>query len=119
VAGFRAWLKLGYCGRKGETAIRIWVPIPASKAKLEAWRSAGADPAEKPRTLFRLGPVFHRSQVCELPPPAIPVTIDCPIAARIAGAGPPAMIRRPETLNYPGELPGSPRTMSAALPCRS
>jgi hypothetical protein len=24
VAGFRAWLKLGYCVRKGETALRIW-----------------------------------------------------------------------------------------------
>jgi antirestriction protein ArdC len=79
VAGFRAWLKLGYCVRKGERAIRIWVPIPPSKAKLEAWRERGADPADKPRTLFRLGPVFDRSQVEELPPPAIPVTIDCPI----------------------------------------
>jgi N-terminal domain of anti-restriction factor ArdC len=24
VAGFRAWLKLGYCVRKGESALRIW-----------------------------------------------------------------------------------------------
>src|SRR5947209_11040949 len=28
VAGFRAWLKLGYCVRKGEKAIRIIAPIP-------------------------------------------------------------------------------------------
>jgi hypothetical protein len=26
VAGFKAWLKLGYCVRHGETALRIWVP---------------------------------------------------------------------------------------------
>ncbi|MFL5844325.1 MAG: ArdC-like ssDNA-binding domain-containing protein [Solirubrobacteraceae bacterium] len=80
VAGFRAWLKVGYCVRRGEKAIRIWVPIAPSKAKLEAWRRAGADPAAKPRTFFKLGPVFDRSQVDELPPPAIPVTLDCPIA---------------------------------------
>lgn len=79
VAGFRAWLKLGYCVRKGESAIRIWVPIAPSEAKLDAWRRTGGDPAAKPTTHFRLGPVFDRSQIEELPPPAIPVTIDCPI----------------------------------------
>lgn len=30
VAGFRAWLRLGYCVRKGSRAIRIWAPIPPS-----------------------------------------------------------------------------------------
>jgi antirestriction protein ArdC len=79
VAGFRAWLNLGYCVRKGEKAIRIWVPIAPSKPKLEAWRREGADPAAKPKTFFKLGPVFDRSQVDELPPPAIAATIDCPI----------------------------------------
>lgn len=80
VAGFRAWLRLGYCVRKGERAIRIWVPIPPSKAKIAAWREAGADPDTKPRTHFRLGPVFDRSQVDELPPPSVLVPIDCPIS---------------------------------------
>jgi N-terminal domain of anti-restriction factor ArdC len=28
VAGFKAWLSLGYCVRKGETAIRIIAPTP-------------------------------------------------------------------------------------------
>lgn len=79
VAGFRAWLKLGYCVRRGETALRIWVPVPPSKKTLEAWRAAGADPHEKPRTHFKLGPVFDRSQVQELPPPAEPVPLDPPI----------------------------------------
>jgi N-terminal domain of anti-restriction factor ArdC len=50
VAGFKAWLAMGYCVRRGETALRIFAPCPPSKAKLKAWRDAGADPAEKPRT---------------------------------------------------------------------
>lgn len=79
VAGFRAWLKLGYCVRKGERAIRIWVPMTPSKAQIEAWRTAGQVPEEKPRTWFKLGPVFDRSQVEELPPPAQPAALDCPI----------------------------------------
>jgi len=58
VAGFRAWLALVYSVKRGERAIRIWTPIPPSKQKLDAWREAGGDPARKPRTCFRLGPVF-------------------------------------------------------------
>lgn len=79
VAGFRAWLKLGYCVRRGEKALKIWVPMPPSRRKLDEWRAAGADPKEKPRTGFRLGPVFDRSQVEELPPPAAPVPLDPPM----------------------------------------
>ena len=37
VAGFRAWLKLGYSVRRGCTShIRIWAPCPPSKRKLQA-----------------------------------------------------------------------------------
>jgi hypothetical protein len=61
VAGFKAWLALGYCVRRGENALRIFAPCPPSKAKLQAWRDAGADPAEKPRTFFRLTAVFDTS----------------------------------------------------------
>ena len=78
VAGFRAWLKLGYAVRRGERALRIWVPLPPSKAALEAWERAGADPASRPRTRFKLGPVFDRSQVDALPPPAQPAELDPP-----------------------------------------
>ena len=81
VAGFRAWLKLGYAVRRGERAIKIWVPVPPSKRKLEDWRAAGAVPADRPRTWFRLGPVFDRSQVDPLPPPAEPVSLDPPVVA--------------------------------------
>jgi antirestriction protein ArdC len=79
IAGFRSWLKLGYCVRKGETALRIWCPCPPSAKRLRDWQDAGADPAERPRTHFRLGPVFDRAQVAELPPPAEPLPLDPPI----------------------------------------
>src|SRR4051812_44758928 len=36
VAGFKAWLTLGYCVRRGEKALRIYAPCPPSKAKLDA-----------------------------------------------------------------------------------
>ena len=79
VAGFRAWLKLGYCVQRGERAIRIWVPIKPSRKQLERWEQAGSDPAERPRPCFRLGPVFDREQVGPLPPPATPAPLDPPL----------------------------------------
>jgi hypothetical protein len=42
------------------------------------WRDAGGDAAQRPRTHFRLGPAFDRSQVTELPPPAEPMPLDPP-----------------------------------------
>jgi antirestriction protein ArdC len=80
VAGFGAWLKLGYSVRRGEHGIRIWAPCPPSKQQLAAWRRAGADPDERPRTFWKLAAVFDRSQVQELPPPAVPAPLDPPIA---------------------------------------
>jgi antirestriction factor ArdC-like protein len=59
VAGFRAWLALGYCVRKGEACrIRVWARCEPSKKKLQAWRAAGANPAEKPKSFYRLEAVF-------------------------------------------------------------
>src|SRR3954469_25379401 len=50
VAGFRAWLSLGYRVRRGETCrIRVWARCEPSKKRLNAWRDAGADPAQKPK----------------------------------------------------------------------
>ena len=83
VAGFKAWLNLGYCVRKGEKAIRIYAPVPPSKRQLEEWKANGAVPAEKPRTFFTLTAVFDRSQVDVLPDRE-PVDVD---------AQPPAMVR--------------------------
>lgn len=81
VAGFKAWLKLGYCVTRGEHAvIRIWMPIPPTRKQLAAWKDAGGDPDHKPRTRYRLGPVWDRSQVQPLPAPAEPVPLDPPIS---------------------------------------
>jgi len=79
VAGFRAWLKLGYCVKRGERAIRIWVPITPSRRQLERWERAGSDSAARPRTCFKLDPVFDRQQVGPLPPPATPAPLDPPV----------------------------------------
>lgn len=76
VAGFRAWLRLGYCVRKGEKALRIFAPVPPSRKQLEEWQAAGAVAAERPRMRFKLAAVFDRSQVEPLPAPAEPVDLD-------------------------------------------
>lgn len=81
VAGFQAWLKLGYCVRKGEHSIKIWAPCPPSKRQLQAWRDAGADPDQLPRTRWRLASVFAQDQVDPLPPPAKPAPLTVPIRA--------------------------------------
>jgi antirestriction protein ArdC len=103
VAGFRAWLALGYCVRKGSRAIRIWAPRPPSKKAMNKWRQAGSNPLERPRTYFVLVPVFDRSQVDPLPdhpggpaplePPQHPITGDgleplrAPLSAFATGFG--------------------------------
>ncbi len=79
VAGFRAWLKLGYCVRKGEKGVRIWAPCPPTRSQIEAWQSNGSAPEERPRTFFKLTAVFAQDQVNELPPPAAPAPVECPI----------------------------------------
>jgi antirestriction protein ArdC len=81
VAGFKAWLALGYCVRRGETAIRIWAPCPPSRKQTERWQQSGADPDQRPRTFFRLAAVFAQDQVDPLPPPATPAPLQPPIAA--------------------------------------
>jgi antirestriction protein ArdC len=79
VAGFHAWLRMGYSVKKNETAIRIWAPCPPSKKKIQAWRDAGAHPEDRPRTFFKLAAVFADDQVQELPPPAEPVSLTSPV----------------------------------------
>jgi antirestriction protein ArdC len=79
VAGFRSWLALGYCVRKGEKSLRIWAPLSPSKKAVEEWKRAGSDPGKAPKTRFRLVPVFDRSQVEPLPDsPNGPAPLDPP-----------------------------------------
>jgi hypothetical protein len=85
VAGFRAWLKLNRCLRKGERGIRIFAPMTV-RAK-----DAGGDVAVDPttgepatRTLFKVASVFDVSQTDPLPdtepvplePPSQPIEGD-------------------------------------------
>lgn len=79
VAGFRAWLELGYCVRKGEHAIRIFAPITIKHRDAVT----GEDTGEK-RVLFRVVSVFDQTQVAPvegaqqapLEPPCEPLTGD-------------------------------------------
>jgi hypothetical protein len=118
VAGFKAWLELGYCVTKGQHAIRIWAPCPPSKSQLLAWRDAGADPDQRPRTGWRLASVFAQDQVAELPPPAKPVALSPPNAA-IAGDSHAHLVDRLTTfaaeIGYPVSF--SPGTVEAEGSC--
>jgi len=58
VAGFRAWLALGYQVRKGEKAIRIFAPMNVKEHDAITREETG-----KTRTLFRAVPVFDLTQV--------------------------------------------------------
>lgn len=85
VAGFRTWLKLNRCVRKGERAIRIWAPM-TMKLRDENGEVKNDEQTgqELTRTRFRLAPVFDVSQTEQLPgaeevplsPPSAPVTGD-------------------------------------------
>jgi hypothetical protein len=77
VCGFRTWLTLGYQVRKGEKAIRIMAPMPI-KVQSGADNTAEKDGGEtKRRTLFRVVPVFDRSQVDAIPGDT-PTPLDAP-----------------------------------------
>ena len=77
VAGFRAWLKLGRCVRKGERGLSIWAPMRV-KARDEDDEESGE------KTLFRVAKVFDVSQTDPLPgvepaplsPPSAPIEGD-------------------------------------------
>lgn len=60
VAGFKAWLELGYCVRKGERAIRIFAPMPVKDREALSGQDAEA------RVLFRVVSVFDRTQVAPI-----------------------------------------------------
>jgi hypothetical protein len=62
VAGFKAWLDLGYCVRKGEKAIRIIAPMPVKERN----RATGEETGET-ITLFKGVSVFDAQQVEPLP----------------------------------------------------
>src|SRR3954469_988568 len=61
VAGFRAWLKLGYCPVKGSKAIRIMAPMPVRERDPQT-----GEKTEEARVLFKAVSVFDREQVAAI-----------------------------------------------------
>jgi N-terminal domain of anti-restriction factor ArdC len=79
VAGFRAFLELNRCVRKGQCAIRILAPMSVRDQDSRTSRiEAAADGADRRRTLFRAVPVFDVSQTDPLPgTDPIPLAAPC------------------------------------------
>jgi hypothetical protein len=117
IAGFRSWLKLGRCVRKGERALRIFAPVTV-KERDERGQETGES-----RVFFKTAFVFELSQTEPLPgvepaplePPSEPVTGDSHehlMAPLLAFAG---------SLGYSvsfEETPGSARGWCDARACR-
>lgn len=61
VAGFRTWLKLGRCVRKGEKALRILAPVSVKE------RDAAGEQTGERRVFFKTAFVFELSQSEPLP----------------------------------------------------
>jgi hypothetical protein len=72
VAGFRTWLKLGRCPRKGEAALRILAPVTVKERE----QLPGGE-AERRRVFFKTAFVFDLSQTDVLPG-AEPVALEAP-----------------------------------------
>ncbi len=78
VAGFRAWLKLGRCVRKGEAGLRILAPVSVKE------RDEGGEETGERRVFFQTAFVFELSQTepldgvepVALEPPSEPLTGD-------------------------------------------
>ena len=82
VAGFRTWLKLGRCVRKGEVSMKVLAPVPIKKRATDASGADNGERDDRPRVFFRTASVFSVSQtdpisgVEQLPltPPCEPLT---------------------------------------------
>jgi N-terminal domain of anti-restriction factor ArdC len=78
VAGFRAFLKLNRCVRKGEHAIRIFAPMAIGSRDEDQTDAEPTNDGEQPRrTVFRAVSVFDVSQTNALPDRE-PVPLDSP-----------------------------------------
>jgi antirestriction protein ArdC len=83
VAGFRAFVKLSRCVRRGERAIRILAPMSVRRAEADQRQAHSVQGGEQPvRIFFRAVSVFDVSQTQALPgtqpvslqPPSEPIT---------------------------------------------
>ena len=62
VAGFKGWLRLGYCVTCGQKAIHINAPMPIKRRDHDT-----DEPTDEIITLFKTVPVFAQDQVAALP----------------------------------------------------
>jgi N-terminal domain of anti-restriction factor ArdC len=62
VAGFKQWLRLGYCVKKGERALRIMAPMTVKEHDAKTGEETG-----ETKTFFRTVFVFFQEQVAPLP----------------------------------------------------
>jgi antirestriction factor ArdC-like protein/uncharacterized protein DUF6782 len=62
VAGFKQWLALGYCVKKGERSLRVMAPMTVKQRDRETGEETG-----ETITLFKSVPVFFQEQVAPLP----------------------------------------------------
>lgn len=82
VAGFKQWLALGYCVKRGEQAIRIMAPMTVKARDRQSGEES--EESEETITLFKSVPVFFQEQVAPLEcgdpvplePPREPLTGD-------------------------------------------
>jgi len=76
IAGYRAFLELNRCVRKGERAIRILAPMSIKHHEAEG--SATAEQDDRTRMIFRAVPVFDVSQTEPLPgKEPVPLEVSC------------------------------------------
>jgi hypothetical protein len=114
VCGSRTWLTLGYQVRQGQKAIRIMAPLPI-KVDRDVDSNVEKDGDEtKRRMLFRVVPVFDRSQVDPIPGDT-PVSLEAPCEPLTGDSHvrllDPLVIRRPtvgRSANGPTNGPDTP-----------
>jgi N-terminal domain of anti-restriction factor ArdC len=61
VAGFRAWLRLGYCVSKGEKGIRIWRRVRLRESRSMHGSNMAANRRPAPN-VFKLSAVFAQTR---------------------------------------------------------
>ncbi len=92
VAGFRAWLKLGRCVRRGEKGLTIWAPM---RVKVRA--ENGDEDTDERKTIFCTAAVFDVSQTEPLPDTE-PAPLEPPSLGEIDGDSHADLIPRLEHL---------------------
>ena len=100
VAGFKAWLQLGYCPVKGSKAIRIMAPMPVRERVSQA-----GEKTDETRVLFKAVSVFDRVQVAAIDgvEQALSVDVDGVVTGHHHDASAAGTLRLPE-MHHRGQI---------------